>query len=279
MSGCGVIAFLIFLITGGVLGISQMTPSRPAFTFWTDRTVIPAGGCVALSWRAPEASYVIMNGSNWPEGEHMEAESIGATTVCPSAAERYVPDEPVIYTLTAVYPDGVRETLSLTITYEGVLPTVFSPTFVPTPVVLSPTPVATPWPLAAFYQPFEHGFMLYRAGEGCVFAYSELETPGHIILDPAGQEDGRPDYCILFDELSPLLSPTPEIFTFEPFGQIWSAYPEVQAALGQPLGEPFLHSGTIPLAVEGTPYDRPIGTLPDGRTLRCSSTLETCVVE
>jgi hypothetical protein len=307
MRNCGVIAFLIFLITSGLagVGVSRFAPPQPNFTFTADTTVIPAGGCVVLSWNVPRAVQLTMKGSNWPEGSSMEAENIGTTTACPSAAGRYVPDEPVIYTLTAIYGDGSSETRTITITYEGVAPTppfpnvtpfptstAFSPTLVPTPEGFNPTLVPTPMPLAALYQPFEHGFMLHRAGENCVFAFSTLETPGfpngNIVLDPGmqGQMGGQYAYCIRIENLPPLISATPEIFgTDETIGRVWHAYPEVQAALGQPLGAAYLYMGTIPApppAVGGAPYYTPIATLPDGRMLSCGTrgaTSGTCIIE
>lgn len=303
MGGCGLIALMIFLMFSGLagVGVSRVAPP-PGFTFTADTTVIPAGGCAVLSWNVPRAMQLTLTGSNWPEGSSDRVGTTGTTTVCPSAAALYVPDVPVSYTLTATYADGTSEFGTITIVYEGVIPTVY-PTVTPfalptafnatpTPVSFSPTLVPTPIILAALYQPFQHGFMLHRTGENCVFAFSTLETPGfpngNIVLDPGmqGQMGGQYAYCIRVENLPPMMSATPEIFgTDQTIGQVWHAYSEVQAALGQPIGAAYLYTGMIPPpppAVGGAPFYTPVGTLPDGRTLSCGTrgaTAGTCVVE
>lgn len=136
MRSCGIITLMILLITGGLAGFSASRSAPPGFTFTADTTVIPAGGCVVMSWDEPLAVYLTLKGSNWPEGASERVDNTGTTTACPSAAARYVPDEPVIYTLTAFYPDGSSQTRTITITYQGVASTAPPPPF----------PTATPFP-------------------------------------------------------------------------------------------------------------------------------------
>lgn len=161
MQACATLFLLIVLaIFGtasfGVLGEMEGVPGEAVIEteapisagyFTADTTVIPAGGCVTLSWSKPGAESVLLLPGNGPVGYQETVASTGATTVCPSAALNYVPGVPVDYTLMTTYPDGVTTTEIITVTYLDI-PATFTPT--PFPIGMMPTaplpPPLTPPP-------------------------------------------------------------------------------------------------------------------------------------
>lgn len=321
MKTCLSFAILIALGLGlGVFGLTQVAPSSstieppvgvgptppPAIGYFTaDTTVIPAGGCVNLSWSYPDAVAVTLSGSNWPpEALNSPQPNTGTAQVCPSAALYYVPNEPVTYVLNATFADRHIETQVIVITYSNFVPTVppnfpFTPTFPPqpfpsfTPSPGGPFPTFTPTPfvesfvtipptwtpvpvvVVARYQAFEHGFMLQRTGENCAYAFAEE------IIMPVPQTGFG--YCTSFDGLpANPVTDTPPAGVLIPegvFGQVWGNYAEVRSALGYATAAEFFYDGVIPpIDSTGYFYDG-IMTLPDGRQLYCGirgSTAGTC---
>jgi len=163
--------------------------------FEADQTVIPAGGCVTLSWSIPFGARAVLRGSNWPEGVQDGVAQTGSSIVCPSAATHYVPDEPVTYTLRISYPDGHSNNQAIVIRYEGVADAqpVPSATLDPnaTPAGIPVTPDAT---VAAVYQSFENGWMIWRGdtdtvlvllGDGTLLAYMSNAIQAQPLYEPA----------------------------------------------------------------------------------------------
>jgi hypothetical protein len=175
-----------FLLGAGVLLIarlamvnSQETPLPFAQTatpdtliFSSDKMVIPAGDCITLSWAVPKAARVVLHGSNWPDGVQKGMSQEGSSVVCPSAATHYVPNEPVHYTLLASYNDGHTDTQEIVIQYEGgsAIQSVPSATFDPyaTPVSM-PITVTPDASIAAIFQPYENGWLIWRGDNDTFF--------------------------------------------------------------------------------------------------------------
>lgn len=312
-------ALLVLARSGGAASSAppSPTPTAAAF-FWSDTTVIPAGGCVTLSWSAPNAGKVVLQGSNWPEGAGEVVDSQGSATVCPSAALNYVPDVPVDYRLTVTHADGSQQTNVITIQYEGMAQTIASPTgpfprleasatpplalpgnilppapsptfsgMQPTAAPLLETPYPTPDFIIVVYQPFEHGFMLQRAGEACVFSYV-TDEPGGIILSPRAEPGLSQSYayCTPFDALPILSIDKPEVAALmeadTPFTLIWTNFAVIREALGLPTESKRLYEPKLPpqsqIVLDGIFY-MPISYLPDGRLLECgwrAATAGTC---
>ncbi len=146
------------------------TPAPDNLIFSSDKTVIPAGDCITLSWLVPKASRVVLHGSNWPDDVQKGMTQEGSSIVCPSAATHYVPNEPVHYTLLASYNDGHTDSHEIVIQYEGgsTIQSVPSATFDPnaTPVNIPATPDAS---VAAIFQPFENGWIIWRGDKDTFF--------------------------------------------------------------------------------------------------------------
>src|SRR5207248_2282669 len=108
--------------------------------FKADRTTIPAGGCVVLSYWVVGAQQITLQGSNWPNGPEIITDNPSQQTVCPSAAGNYVPGQPVVYTLSVTYLNGKTESRAITI--QVLLPAPspvpsLTPSLVPTEVPTS----------------------------------------------------------------------------------------------------------------------------------------------
>lgn len=138
----------------------------------------------------------------------------------------------------------------------------------------------------AVFQPFEHGFLLQRVGEACVYAYvTDAQTEG-IILSPVVDDDpsGRYAYCIPFEGLNDRTLNEPANTLLQentPFRFVWGTYRQVRAGLGDPTGEqvnfesPFVPTPQPP---ENGVATTPIVYLPDGRLFTCSKSdgVEEC---
>jgi hypothetical protein len=178
-------------------------PTPYASVFDADQTVIPAGGCITLSWAVPNATRVILRGSNWPQGTQDGVAQSGSSTVCPSAAAHYVPNEPVHYTLMVSYGDGHTDTHEIVVSYQGVsdFQPVPSATFDPnaTPAGIPVTPDAD---VPAVFQQFENGWMVWRGdkstifvlvGDGTLFAYSSDAAQPSPLYEPIPPGRFEPD--------------------------------------------------------------------------------------
>lgn len=147
-----------------------------------------------------------------------------------------------------------------------------------TAAFITPGPTLTPPPVIVQYQPFEHGFLLQRGGEQCVYAYTTLASAasltGGIVIPAALSEQMTSglQYCISLDTLNedPPVDPAPEGL-FAPQGiflQVWAAYEEIRLALGYATAPAAFHAAPLPARDPGAP-DAPVASLPDGRVLYC----------
>lgn len=310
MQACATLFLLIVLaIFGtasiGVLGEMEGVPGEAvveteapisAGYFTADTTVIPAGGCVTLSWSKPGAESVLLLPGNGPAGYQETVASTGATTVCPSAALNYVPGVPVDYTLITTYPDGVTTTEIITITYLDTLAT-FTPTAIPIgmipsvpppppPVTALPsTPDVTPLPLSisVHFQNFERGFMVQLAGQDCVYIFGTSPNEGIVMPDPGtGYQYCTPVAGLPDNALT--AAPPGLIAPDGDFGKVWGYYIWVNEAIGFATAEDFYYDGVIPPServIDGGVFYSPVITLPDGRQLYCGSrgaTASTCLL-
>jgi hypothetical protein len=154
----------------------------------------------------------------------------------------------------------------------GLRPTFGTASF-PTP---SPTPVPTPKAVNAIYQSFEHGFMLWRADQDCVYAYSETARPGKGIIIPR-ELDSDYAYCLQAATLpdKALSEPTPAGLQAPVgvLGKVWRYYGEVRSALGYAVAPQQAYVANIPYHDCSNQFActffPPLLTLPDGRTLSC----------
>lgn len=183
----------LFLVAGVLLVVrlamvnTQETPlpvaeaTTDSLIFSSDKTIIPAGDCITLSWAVPKAARVILHGSNWPDDVQKGMSQQGSSVVCPSAATHYIPNEPVHYTLLASYNDGHTDTQEIVIHYENgsavqSLPSAtFDPYATPASMPITVTPDAT---IAAIFQPFENGWIIWRGDNDTFFI---LSGDGHLI--------------------------------------------------------------------------------------------------
>lgn len=151
------------------------TAAPAALIFSSDKTIIPAGDCITLSWAVPKAARVVLHGSNWPDGVQKGMSQEGSSVVCPSAATNYIPNEPVHYTLLASYNDGHIDTQEIVIRYEGgsaaqsVPSATFDPYATPASMAVTVTPDAS---VAAIFQPFENGWIIWRGDNNTFFILS-----------------------------------------------------------------------------------------------------------
>jgi hypothetical protein len=296
MLGCIQKALLIFFVLGLVPAYAitshtesaNPTPAPQMGYFTADTTVIPAGGCVTLSWDYPAAVAAELRGSNWPVDTVEKVESAGSVQTCPSAAANYVPDQPVAYVLTAYFADGHNESTTITISYTTIISTptpILPPTVVPyptnTPDLL--TPVAS---LEAHYQEFEHGFMLQIVGENCAYAFSIQAKSIIIPAVIASQEGGIYHYCLPLNTVS-IVQPVPDglLLPSDSFLPVWGGYAEVQGGLGFATAPEIIYAAQPahddPVVMGGIFYIGII-TLPDGRELRCGhrgATAGTCTIQ
>lgn len=112
------------------------------------------------------------------------------------------------------------------------------------PTRLNPGPVTT----QAAYQPFEHGFMLWRADTGDVQVY------GSTVLFFG--EDGYANWP------APVYTPPNRIRPVNAFGKVWNNVPQVRDLLGYPTASEQAYTMTVRHFADGASTF----TLPDGRT-------------
>jgi hypothetical protein len=249
---------------------AQSPTITPNFTIFTaDQTVIPAGGCVVLTWHVPNAQQVTLSGSNWPEGTKESVAQSGSTTVCPSAALNYVRGEPVTYRLTVIDMTNQTTISRIVITYErqivnGYVPTepfhppasyTYSP---PTAVATSAAMPATPTAVIDVQiQAFENGWMLWRKDTDTVLVLIGDGSMATITFDAA--------YPVPTGTPLPPLPPEHPALSI-PFDVVWNWYPEIRAQIGWPTSPARQYSATVFGEVMlGSGI-----TLPDGRTVNLS---------
>jgi hypothetical protein len=149
-----------------------------------------------------------------------------------------------------------------------------------TSVFVTPGPTLTPLPVIVQYQPFEHGFLLQRGGEQCVYAYTTLATAssltGSIVIPAALAEQfaSALQYCIPVANLNenPPVEAAPDgLLTPQGiFLQVWAAYEEIRLALGYATAAAVFHAAPMP-ARDPNAADAPVAPLPDGRALYCGT--------
>jgi hypothetical protein len=154
----------------------------------------------------------------------------------------------------------------------GAAPTFGTPSF-PTPI---PSPTPTAQPVNAIYQRFEHGFMLWRADQNCVYSYhDDAESRGNIIIP--SELDNPYAYCLtvatLPHEIVPGSAPVGLQAPHGVLAQVWSYYAEVRETLGFAIAPESPYLAGIPFFACSDyftcTYAPPLLTLPDGRVLSC----------
>jgi len=175
-------------------------------------------------------------------------------------------------------------------------PVTFMPPTYPT---LTPTPMPTQTLLGAIYQPFEHGFMVWREDQNCVYTYIETATPGDSdgnILIPReirAVNDISSDYhyCVEVSTLPEniLTEPAPPglLYPAGVLGRVWGYYADVREALGYAMAQEQHYISSVPpqpteSTLGGGPFSIPQMRLPDGRVLWCgfrAATSGMCTLE
>lgn len=165
-------------------------------------------------------------------------------------------------------------------------------TATPTWAVFPKMPI-TPYTVEALYQPFEHGFMIWRSDENCAYALVSTEDRGANSADaiiPAEMPSTDPPgygYCL---SVAPLTGrdviSTPPTGLMLPAGVlrvVWAYYEEIRMQLGYATQPETRYTATIPAVNDshgiGGPYTIPQMTLPNGHILACGSrgaTAGTC---
>jgi hypothetical protein len=84
-------------------------PSYYIAYFSGDQYYIAAGGCVTLSYWVVGAESITLQASNSSAEPELILDNPNQRIVCPSAADGYVPGEPVTYTLNVVYLNGLQD--------------------------------------------------------------------------------------------------------------------------------------------------------------------------
>jgi hypothetical protein len=227
----------IFVLGAGFLLIARLattpnfqitllsaTPTPDNHMFAADQSVIPAGGCVTLSWDIPRALRVVLDGSNWPDGVQGAVTAAGKTVVCPSAATNYVPGEPVRYTLKVAYMDGHDETYETEIRYDdaSIAQIVPSATFDPyaTPAGIPSTPDVM---VTAVFQPFENGWMIWRGDTNTIF----------VLLSDGTLTSYHADEIPTVSTSSIIPSvPQGRVQPAIPFDALWRYYSDVRVQIG-----------------------------------------------
>lgn len=238
------------------------------------------------------------------------ATAIPSTTVKPSATPQPAKIIYVVVTSTATQPSTAKPKA---VSVQASTSTPQHPTVAGQNVAAaSPVPSATPIPPTAtsrpdvvwavfpfnngadyaanaIYQPFEHGFMLWRSDYNC--AYAVLDNHSAVIPlampdDPKTVRGYR--YCL---SLAPLtdrsISANPPAGSVEPtgtIGKVWHYYAEVRDKLGYATAAEQSYPATVPnssqqSAESGLVSYTPQITLPDGQVLACgsrSATSGTC---
>jgi hypothetical protein len=228
------------LIAGSNRGSQQMPTPSPALTseswFNAGQTIIPAGGCVTLTWQVKGSEQVILNGSNWPEGLQEVVQPSGSSVACPSAALNYVPDEPVRYRLIVTYPNDRTETREIIISYEN--PTASPVGFVPSEGdVISLIPDTT---IDAVFQPFESGWIIWRGDINTSFVLLNTAvmmgyTPANVIVAADGG---------MTSTLSPDgIPPHPKFFDLWQYG--WLSKSLLSGLLGMPANEGIAYQARV----------------------------------
>jgi hypothetical protein len=165
-------------------------------------------------------------------------------------------------------------------TVSGTLETFMPPSY-PT---LTPIASATSTRLGAVYQTFEHGFMLWRQDQNCVYTYIYTDdNPKGGILIPQdirmiNDVSSAYHYCVEVAPLpdNPISDPAPSglLNPTGALGQVWGHYADIGKFLGYATGPEVNYVASIPPRSpssysDGGGWSDPVITLPDGRVLSC----------
>jgi len=156
------------------------------------------------------------------------------------------------------------------------------PTATPDWAVFPPMPTTT-YTVEALYQPFEHGFMVWRGDENCAYALVSVEDRGinSDAIIPAEMPGAYPyGYCLSVAPLTvgDVISTPPAglILPTGVLGMVWAYYEEVEMRLGYATQPETRYLATIPAVNDspvmyGSPFTIPQMTLPNGHILACGS--------
>jgi hypothetical protein len=158
-----------------------------------------------------------------------------------------------------------------------------------------PSSALTPYVTEAIYQPFEHGFMLWRADQNCVYAIrTDVSYSPHAAIIPVAIPTPSDDtnyayaYCLslapLTDRTVQAVPPAGLSLPTGVLGKIWNYYDEIRAELGYATAPEQHYTATIPTNagaafMDGSPFTIAQMTLPDGTIFACGSraaTVGTC---
>ena len=154
-----------------------------------------------------------------------------------------------------------------------------------------PQSAVTPYLTEAIYQSFEHGFMLWRSDQNCVYALitDDPYSPPRAIIPQIIPADSNPmihsyGYCLavapLTDRTIEAEPPAGLIVPSGVLGLVWRAYDEIRAGLGYATAPEQRYSATVPTnegaaVLDGSPFTIAQITLPDGTILACGSRAAT----
>lgn len=149
-----------------------------------------------------------------------------------------------------------------------------------TPVwVLFPDMPMTPYTTDAVYQAFEHGFMVWRGDQNCVYAILHeglAVIPAEIPSEPSGMLHSY-GYCLTIDPLTDksvaLQPPDGLLLPSGVLGKVWRYYTEIRDQLGYAVDVEQRYSALIPprnlTPVMCCPWTNDQITLPSGDILAC----------
>ena len=154
-----------------------------------------------------------------------------------------------------------------------------------------PSSAVTPYVTEAIYQPFERGFMLWRADQNCAYAIL-TDTPSsvHLAIIPLAIP-ASPDskihaygYCLsvtpLTDRAVQVAPPSDLLAPTGVLGIVWRYYDEIRAGLGYATQPEQRYTATVPTndgaaVMDGSPFTMAQITLPDGTIFACGSRAAT----
>ncbi|MBX3084620.1 MAG: hypothetical protein KF716_23485 [Anaerolineae bacterium] len=146
--------------------------------------------------------------------------------------------------------------------------------------------------VTAVFQQFEHGWMLRRTDQNCVYVYSyAVRAEGNIVIpsEISFKPFGNYHYCLEVASLPTVQHSDASVEGLQlptgAFGKLWDAYPEVRDALGYATAPEQPYVATIPPNIcydqFTCTYSPPLLTLPDGRVFSCgmrAASAGTCTV-
>lgn len=228
---------------GTVIQINNGTWQRvvplSVLEFRTEPEVAVAGESVTLYWQVQGTTRVQIellpaNGSR-VQGQLVDNLPLAGSTTFTIPARYTAGARFVLWGLDRAEPGIPGGSWVRTVSAEMIVPT-----------RLNPGPVTT----QAAYQPYEHGFMLWRADTGDVQVYG---SGGTVMFFG---EDGYANWP------EPVYTPPNRIRPSSAFGKVWNNVPQVRDLLGYPTAAEQAYSMTVRNFADGAATF----TLPDART-------------